>query len=174
MAMRTTDQHYASVQVDQKAAFRAADLVEQDDVDRASETNPTPMKLNLQIEDEVSLLDRTIPKTIEIRMDLDPELKMINADSTQIDQIVLNLAINARDAMPEGGMLTLRARNVTLDEDYCSRNTRLARVNTWSCLFPTPGQEWKNPFRKGFSNLFFYQGPGKWDRSRTFDGFRHC
>ena len=127
MAMRTTDQHYASVQVIQKAAFRAADLVKQMlTFSRASETNPTPMKLNLQIEDEVSLLDRTIPKTIEIRMDLDPELKMINADSTQIDQIVLNLAINARDAMPEGGMLTLRARNVTLDEDYCSRNLEVS------------------------------------------------
>jgi CheY-like chemotaxis protein len=59
-------------------------------------------------------------------MDLDPELKMINADSTQIDQIVLNLAINARDAMPEGGMLTLRARNVILDEDYCSRNLEVS------------------------------------------------
>ena len=127
MAMRTTDQHYASVQVIQKAAFRAADLVKQMlTFSRASETNPAPMKLNLQIEDEVSLLDRTIPKTIEIRMDLDPELKMINADSTQIDQIVLNLAINARDAMPEGGTLTLRARNVILDEDYCSRNLEVS------------------------------------------------
>ena len=127
MSLRTTDQHYASVQVIQKAAFRAADLVKQMlTFSRASETNPAPMKLNLQIEDEVSLLDRTIPKTIEIRMDLDPELKMINADSTQIDQIVLNLAINARDAMPEGGALTLRARNVTLDEDYCSRNLEVS------------------------------------------------
>ena len=127
MSLRSTDQHYASVQVIQKAAFRAADLVKQMlTFSRASETNPAPMKLNLQIEDEVSLLDRTIPKTIEIRMDLDPELKMINADSTQIDQIVLNLAINARDAMPEGGTLTLRARNVILDEDYCSRNLEVS------------------------------------------------
>jgi signal transduction histidine kinase/CheY-like chemotaxis protein len=127
MSLRTTDQHYASVQVIQKAAFRAADLVKQMlTFSRASETNPAPMKLNLQIEDEVSLLDRTIPKTIEIRMDLDPELKMINADSTQIDQIVLNLAINARDAMPEGGTLTLRAGNVTLDEDFCSRNLEVS------------------------------------------------
>jgi signal transduction histidine kinase/CheY-like chemotaxis protein len=127
MAMRATDQHYASVRVIQKAAFRAADLVKQMlTFSRASETNPAPMKLNLQIKDEVSLLDRTIPKTIEIRMDLEPELKMINADSTQIDQIVLNLAINARDAMPEGGMLTLRARNVILDEDYCSRNLEVS------------------------------------------------
>ena len=156
MAMRATDQHYASVRVIQKAAFRAADLVKQMlTFSRASETNPAPMKLNLQIEDEVSLLDRTIPKTIEIRMDLEPELKMINADSTQIDQIVLNLAINARDAMPEGAHAYPAGRNVILDEDYCSRNLEgRARENTWSCLFPTPGQEWKNPFRKGFSNLF--------------------
>ncbi|MFH0958786.1 MAG: response regulator, partial [Pseudomonadota bacterium] len=127
MSMRSTDQHHASVQVIQKAAFRAADLVKQMlTFSRASETNPAPMNLNLQIEDEVILLDRTIPKTIEIRMDLDPELKMINADPTQVDQIVLNIAINARDAMPNGGSITLRTRNVFLDEDYCSRNLEVA------------------------------------------------
>jgi signal transduction histidine kinase/ActR/RegA family two-component response regulator len=123
MSMRPADQHYASVEVIQKAAFRAADLVKQMlTFSRASETNPQPIRLNHQVEDEVSLLDRTIPKTIKILMDLEPELKMINADPTQIDQIVLNLAINARDAMPAGGTLTLRTRNIILNEEYCETN----------------------------------------------------
>ncbi len=66
------------------------------------------------------LVYRTIPKMISIEIDLDENLKFINADPMQIEQILMNLIVNAKDAMPHGGKLTIRTRNVFLDEDYCS------------------------------------------------------
>jgi len=65
------------------------------------------------------MLERTIPKMIRIELKLDKSLKYINADAVQIEQIVMNLGINARDAIPEGGRLILETRNVYLDESYC-------------------------------------------------------
>jgi len=56
---------------------------------------------------------------IEIRMDLAEDLAEINADPAQIEQVLMNLAVNARDAMSERGKLTLETRNITLDEEYC-------------------------------------------------------
>ena len=64
------------------------------------------------------MLERTIPKMVEIRLALDEDLATIHADPTQIDQVLMNLAVNARDAMPKGGKLTFETSNVLLDEKY--------------------------------------------------------
>ncbi len=67
--------------------------------------------------DEVSgIAGGTFLKDIQVRREIDPELWRIKADPTQLHQVLLNLAINARDAMPAGGTLTLRAKNQTLDQ----------------------------------------------------------
>ena len=68
------------------------------------------------------MVERLIGEDIEIRMVLDPALEPVKADPGQIDQIVMNLAINARDAMAMGGKLTLETANVYLDEDYAQRH----------------------------------------------------
>ena len=89
---------------------------------RKSEPKPVPMDLNSEVVHVEKLLQRTIPKMIEIRLDLAVGLERINADPAQIEQIIMNLAVNARDAMGEEGSLTLRTENVTLDEECCRLN----------------------------------------------------
>jgi CheY-like chemotaxis protein len=64
------------------------------------------------------MLERTIPKMIEIQLSLTEGPASINADPTQVDQILMNLAVNARDAMPEGGRLVFETTNVFIEEEY--------------------------------------------------------
>ncbi len=66
------------------------------------------------------MLHRTIRENIEIEMNIQPSLGMVRADKGQIEQVLLNLAINAQDAMPEGGALTIEASNADLDASYAS------------------------------------------------------
>ncbi|MFZ5867625.1 MAG: PAS domain S-box protein [Thermodesulfobacteriota bacterium] len=102
-----------------QAARNGADLVKRLlTFSRKAETNPRPLNLNHQIEQIRNLLSRTIPKMIEIDLSLADELPTIDADPTQIDQIVMNLAVNAADAMPEGGKLAIATAAVDLDAEY--------------------------------------------------------
>ncbi len=61
-------------------------------------------------------------KMIEIELHLSDEIGPINADAAQIEQIIMNLAVNARDAMPEGGLLVIETSNTTLDSEYCAKH----------------------------------------------------
>jgi PAS domain S-box-containing protein len=103
-----------------RAAKRGAELTRQLlTFSRKVESKLQPMELNRRVEQVKELLARTIPKMIEIELRLADDLKMINADSTQIEQVLMNLAVNAKDAMPEGGRLFIETRNVRLDKGYC-------------------------------------------------------
>ena len=68
------------------------------------------------------MLRSTLPKTITLRVNVPKDLWLITADPTQINQVLLNLCVNARDAMPDGGLLVLSARNVELDADFVQAN----------------------------------------------------
>jgi PAS domain S-box-containing protein len=70
------------------------------------------------VKDLVAVLKETFPKSITVKFNVDADLWTIMADPTQVHQILMNLCINARDAMPTGGTLTISARNVHLDENY--------------------------------------------------------
>jgi DNA-binding response OmpR family regulator len=74
--------------------------------------------LNSVITDLTKMLKRVIGEHIDLQCDYHPKPCFINADSTMLEQVVLNLAVNARDAMPSGGKLTIETSNVTLDEEY--------------------------------------------------------
>jgi two-component system, cell cycle sensor histidine kinase and response regulator CckA len=78
--------------------------------------------LNQVVERMVELLRSTLPKMIDIQLNLGSDLQMINADPTQVEQIIMNLCINARDAMVDGGKLVLTTTDVTLDEHYCRKH----------------------------------------------------
>ena len=78
-----------------------------------------PIELNKLVAQTRSMLTRSVPKMIEIDLLLADDLWAINASPNQIDQILMNLAVNARDAMPDGGRLTLKTENITLDDEYC-------------------------------------------------------
>lgn len=70
----------------------------------------------------VAMVRRLIPEDIELKTKLAPHLARVKADRTQIEQVILNLAVNARDAMPQGGQLTIEVRNVELTEDFTREN----------------------------------------------------
>ena len=93
---------------------------------RKLESKKLLLDLNRAVKQAKNLLGRTIPKMIEIQLHLADDLKTVEADPTQVEQVIMNLAINAKDAMPEGGRLTIRTANATLDEEYC--RTRLEAV----------------------------------------------
>lgn len=81
-----------------------------------------PLNINNNVVQIKKILERTLPRMIAIKTVLSPGLRDIHADTIQIEQVLMNLALNARDAMPEGGTLTFETTNVTLDEAWCSRN----------------------------------------------------
>jgi len=78
-----------------------------------------PVDINTIVTSFESLIYRTIPKEIKIQILMAHDLPAINGDPTQIEQVLINLAINARDAMPDGGGLTIETRNTLLDEEFC-------------------------------------------------------
>jgi PAS domain S-box-containing protein len=83
---------------------------------------PVPLDLGSALMQLESMLRRTIPNTIEIRMSLAPDLAIVSIDPNQFDNAILNLCVNARDAMPSGGTLIIETANTRLDEDYARRN----------------------------------------------------
>ncbi|MBU0987748.1 MAG: PAS domain S-box protein, partial [Proteobacteria bacterium] len=87
---------------------------------RKVESKQRPLDLNQAVDKARRLLIRTIPKMIDIQLHLEGSLQAINADPNQIGQILMNLGVNARDAMPEGGKLIITTNNVTLDEKFCA------------------------------------------------------
>jgi PAS domain S-box-containing protein len=81
---------------------------------------PVPLDLNHQISELTSLLSRTLPHSVQIDLDLTDGTTTILADHNQIDQVIMNLAINASEAMPNGGRLKIATKAVvSLDDDYC-------------------------------------------------------
>jgi two-component system, cell cycle sensor histidine kinase and response regulator CckA len=109
-----------SVEAIRRAAHNGADLVSRIlTFSRKSEPEMRAINLSEEVRRVDELLRRTIPKMINLEMFLEDNLRMINADPSQIEQILLNLAANARDAMPEGGRLVFETGNATIREEYC-------------------------------------------------------
>ena len=82
---------------------------------------PIALDLNEAIGSLVDLLRRALGEHIELKLELDPDLAIIRAGLPQIEQVILNLTMNASDAMPTGGTFTLRTETVELDADYAAR-----------------------------------------------------
>ncbi|OQX65083.1 MAG: hypothetical protein B5M55_04770 [Desulfococcus sp. 4484_242] len=100
----------------EKATRGASDLIQQLlAFSRKLETQKRPLNLNQKVRETVKLLRKTIPRMIDISVNTADNLEMINADPVQMEQILLNLAVNARDAMPGGGKLLIETENVTLE-----------------------------------------------------------
>ena len=103
-----------------RAAGRGGDLTQQLlTFSRKVESELQPIDLNHEVESVRLLLERTIPKMIDIEFNLAEDLKIINGDPGQVEQILMNLAVNAKDAMSDVGKLLVETNNVTLDEAYC-------------------------------------------------------
>ena len=121
------DELYEIIQEIKTAGNRAARLTSQLlAFSRKQILQPEIVNLNQVVKDIDKMLQRLIGEDIEFKTCLSPDLKHIEADVGQIEQIIMNLAINSRDAMPKGGKLTIETINVDLDEDYASTHVDVA------------------------------------------------
>ena len=106
-----------------KLGVRGADLIKQLlTFSRQADVERKPMNLVPLIKEIVKMLERTLPESIDIRMVGMDQVAAINADPTQIQQVIMNLCVNAGHAMPEGGELTLEINSVSLDREYCGHH----------------------------------------------------
>ena len=106
-----------------RAAARAASLTSQLlAFSRKQVLQPMALDLNAVVSEMEKMLRRLIGEDVHLVTVLDPTLSRVKADPGQIVQVLMNLAVNARDAMPQGGKLTVETRNVYLDETYARRH----------------------------------------------------
>ncbi len=117
----TDEQSEKILQAIESSARRGADMVRQVLMfGRGAKGERVIMQPRHVIREIMNIANETFPKSIKIEHMMAKELWTILGDTTQIHQVILNLCVNARDAMPEGGILTLSAENATLDDD-CTR-----------------------------------------------------
>ncbi|MBN2418632.1 MAG: PAS domain S-box protein, partial [Deltaproteobacteria bacterium] len=122
-----TDPDYSKLTTIEKAIQRASKLTKRLLIfGRKMENETRPVNLNHEIDQVSHILNRTIPKMIDIRLNLDTGVSHINADSNQLEQVLMNLGINARDAMPDGGELEFKTETVIIDE---TGNVKIPGIN---------------------------------------------
>lgn len=137
---KKTDPEYDDLQKIATASNRGTDLVQRlMAFSRKSDTKFRPINLSNVIRDVSKLLLSTIPKMIGIKMDLSDHLMTIDGDSGQIEQILMNLALNACAAMPSGGDLLFQTKNVFIDEIYAQNHLDLRPGNYVSVIISDTG-----------------------------------
>ena len=98
------------------SALRGASLIRQIlAFARGADGERTNLQLQLLIREVATLLAETLPRSISLESELSPQLSLVSADATQLSQVFMNLCVNARDAMPDGGTLTTRGTNVMVN-----------------------------------------------------------
>jgi two-component system cell cycle sensor histidine kinase/response regulator CckA len=112
--------HRSYIEEIKKSAERAATLTQQLlAFSRKQILQPKVLNLNVLLKNTRNMLQRMIGEDISFEMHLTPDIGMIMADPGKIEQVVINLAVNARDAMPHGGDLRVETQDSTLDEEFC-------------------------------------------------------
>lgn len=119
MQMTQDDPRYKFINNILYSGEKAANLVQQLlTFSRKQVIAPRVLNLNKCIDGMGKMLQHLIGEHIEMKTVIAPELWMVKVDPTQIEQVIINLAVNARDAMPDGGRLSIETANVVLDEGY--------------------------------------------------------
>jgi two-component system, cell cycle sensor histidine kinase and response regulator CckA len=113
------DQDKHLLEILENSAKRGADLVKQVlSFARGVEGKRMALQLKHLIREVVKILKETFPKSVEVSIDTAPDLWLVSGDGTQLHQVLMNLCVNARDAMPNGGTLSICAENLFIDENY--------------------------------------------------------
>ncbi len=127
MGLKQADEpEYGDLERIHQSAKSGADLVRRLMVfSRKIEPQLVPLDLNNIVKQTQEILNHTIPKMIDIRLELCDDIDQINADPTQVEQILMNLAVNARDAMPDRGNLTIATKTTILDDEFCRSHAEI-------------------------------------------------
>jgi hypothetical protein len=121
--LKREDPLYRKIEEIKKAGDRAASLTRQLlAFSRKQILQPKVLDLNHVIFEMNKMLRRLIGEDIDLLIGLIPDLGKVKADPSQIEQVLMNLSINARDAMPLGGKLTIETANIYIDEEYANRH----------------------------------------------------
>lgn len=116
--MPKSQPEYTVLQEIKRAAVSAAELTEGLlTFSRRVESKLRPVNLNHELRNVAGMLRRTIPKMIRMELNLAENLRTVSADPAQLQQVLINLAVNARDAMPDGGTLIMETLNLDLEEE---------------------------------------------------------
>jgi PAS domain S-box-containing protein len=163
LSIKSTNPIYQDLKEIQISAERASDLIRQ--LLMFSRNQPMEfayLSANRILENLFKMLHRLIGEDIGISTSMDPSLWSIRADRVTFEQVILNLAINARDAMPNGGKLSIRTENVVLNEAYC-QSVPEARPGKFVRLSMTDtGQGMDGEIlQRIFEPFFSTKGPGK-------------
>ncbi len=119
-------ERYAIVESIEEGARRGADIVGQVlAYARGAEGLQAPLRIEPLLDALRRMMRETLPRSIEISFEVEPELPAVMGDATQLHQILLNLLVNARDALPDGGSIEVRASSVDLDEGDVARSPDL-------------------------------------------------
>jgi signal transduction histidine kinase len=114
------EKHFENIQEIKKSADHSADLTRQLlAFSRKQIIKPITVDLNQLISNSEKMLRRLIGESVEIIFYLEPKLKPTRLDPSQLDQILLNLMVNARDAIKGVGKITVETQNILMDEEYC-------------------------------------------------------
>jgi signal transduction histidine kinase/CheY-like chemotaxis protein len=121
-----SDRNRTAVEQIMTAGDRAAALTRQLlSFSRRQTMQPKVLDVNALVDSLAVMLRRLIGEDIDLRLDLAADAGQVNADPGKIEQVIMNLAVNSRDAMPAGGTLTIKSGNVELDEHYSATHTRV-------------------------------------------------
>jgi PAS domain S-box-containing protein len=106
-----------------ESAERGADLIKQVlTFARGMDGERVSVQVKHIVKDLIGVLTETLPKSIQVKFNIAPDLWIISADPTQIHQVLMNTCINARDAMESGGTLQITAENIEIDDNYARIN----------------------------------------------------
>ena len=134
MQINEDDVVYRDLKEVQRASLRAADLTRQLLLfSRQQPMERVPVNLNYTIKNMLKMLVRLIGEDIAVETKLEPDLWTIEADEGSLEQVIMNLVINAKDAMPDGGYLVIATQNAEIDEAYCQEYS-YARPGSFVCL----------------------------------------
>ncbi|MBD2430582.1 MULTISPECIES: response regulator [Fischerella] len=126
--------HEHLLEILEDSARRGADLVKQVlSFARGVEGKRMTLQVKHLIREVVKIVKQTFPRSIEVCIDVAPDLWTVYGDSTQLHQVLMNLCVNARDAMPDGGSLTISADNLLIDENYARMNLE-AKVGPYTVI----------------------------------------
>jgi len=129
---------------------------------RKQTLNPRPFDLNHLVREVRDLVQRTLGENITVRAALDDSLPVLLADPAQVETALVNLALNARDAMPRGGQLTIETSRVTLDDELVTADPEL-KPGAYAMLGVTDNGTGMTPevARRAFEPFFTTKGAGK-------------